>query len=290
MELQEVEGITTEFYIKRASKEHNLKIVVIPGNPGIIDFYEPFIELLYEKLGQLYDIIGVAHAGHSELFDPKVHSLDDQIQHKIDVLHYLLSKNAQSHFILIGHSVGAYISLKIWSKRKDLGIRKVVCLFPTIKHLWNGLAPAVKLFILPGFRHMLSTLVHFSPRFINDLLIGMVSSQSDEARYVTSSKVNYYLVMNILYMAYTEGQQILEIDDDCRGVISANLGHLYFLYGPTDQYTPKEYFEEMRQIYPNGNIEMAEEGVKHAFVLRHSEVVACKVVEFLSAQLQNGAE
>jgi len=88
-------------------------------------------------------------------------------------------------------------------------------------------------------------------------------------------------------MAYTEGQDIIEIDDECHEAISKNLSTMYFLYGPTDQYTPKHFYEEIRVAYPNGNFELAELGVKHAFVLQHSEVVAGKVYTFLSTSFES---
>jgi len=281
MELIEINSIPTEFYWKKSKEEHSRKLVVIPGNPGVIDFYITFIDNLFDRFDQKYDVIGVAHAGHSGLV-PHIYSVEDQITHKIHVLDYLTSIFKKPKFVLMGHSVGAYISLKVVKRRPDFGIKHVVNLFPTIRHLWNGLAPAVKLFILPGFRNTLSTLIHYAPTALTRTIISLVSSISDEARYVAANKINYHLVMNILYMAYTEGQDIIEIDEECNEAIKNNLTTMYFLYGPTDQYTPKHFYEEIRIAYPLGNFEMAEDGVKHAFVLQHSDVVAGKVHCFLS--------
>eukprot|EP01111_Echinosteliopsis_oligospora_P015758 TRINITY_DN6326_c0_g1_i4.p1 TRINITY_DN6326_c0_g1~~TRINITY_DN6326_c0_g1_i4.p1 ORF type:complete len:123 (-),score=8.61 TRINITY_DN6326_c0_g1_i4:53-421(-) len=108
-----------------------------------------------------------------------------------------------------------------------------------------------------------------------------MSSLSDEARYVIANKLNYYSLMNILYMAYCEGQEIGEVDEECRSIIKDHHENMLFLYGRTDNYTPLSYYEDLLTSYPNGNIELAEEGVKHAFVLRHSDVVAAKVHDFL---------
>jgi hypothetical protein len=72
-------------------------------------------------------------------------------------------------------------------------------------------------------------------------------------------------------MAYREGQEILDIDEECMYklvwclhilvVLMFFLGHdvltnhapnMYFLYGPTDQYTPRHFYDEMMASYPTG--------------------------------------
>jgi len=82
-------------------------------------------------------------------------------------------------------------------------------------------------------------------------------------------------------MAYREGQEILDIDEECRDVLTNHAPNMYFLYGPTDQYTPRHFYDEMLTSYPTGNFEMAEMGIKHAFVLNNSVAVANKVSSFL---------
>lgn len=49
----------------RELKECKDLIVIIPGNPGEIAFFEYFMELLYQQLGQQWVIIGISHTGHS---------------------------------------------------------------------------------------------------------------------------------------------------------------------------------------------------------------------------------
>jgi len=46
--------------------DKNVVIVIIPGNPGVIEFYEQFARDLNALTG--YDILGISHTGH--LFDP----------------------------------------------------------------------------------------------------------------------------------------------------------------------------------------------------------------------------
>ena len=42
---------------------HDTVIVVIPGNPGIIDFYDVYLESLFRASGCKVPVYGVEHAG-----------------------------------------------------------------------------------------------------------------------------------------------------------------------------------------------------------------------------------
>lgn len=66
----------------------------------------------------------VSHAGHTSMLgvedkhdnfqDIATYSLQEQISHKVDYLAMLEEKeNAKLNFVLIGHSVGSYICLKV---------------------------------------------------------------------------------------------------------------------------------------------------------------------------------
>lgn len=290
MEILQLCHVPTESYRRRpVTEETRVKIIIIPGNPGVVDFYTLFVDTLFSNLEGKHEVVAVAHAGHTGTpVENKIFSVEDQIQHKIDVLEHLRKESVHktnTNFVLIGHSVGAYICLKVLKRRPDLGVINVVNLFPTIKHLWQGLAPAVKVLILPGVRNAMSTLVHYLPTKVTSSIVSYVATLSDEARYVMSNKVNYHLIMNVLYMAYREGQEILDIDEECNDVLTNHAPNMYFLYSPTDQYTPRHFYDEMLALYPKGNFEMAEVGVKHAFVLKNSVTVANKVSSFLVSQL-----
>lgn len=48
-----------------ASSTHSEAIIlVIPGNPGIIDYYDEFMESLYKSLDCKVPVWGISHAGH----------------------------------------------------------------------------------------------------------------------------------------------------------------------------------------------------------------------------------
>lgn len=42
-------------------------IVVIPGNPGLIEYYDDFISSLFEASGEKLPIYGISHAGTNSI-------------------------------------------------------------------------------------------------------------------------------------------------------------------------------------------------------------------------------
>lgn len=126
------------------NKKHRLAYVVIPGNPGCIQFYEKFAHTLCTATS--VPVWGVSHTGHAQaqktdaVLHPRVTEcgLEMQIQHKIEYLQKEVFPNVE-HVILIGHSIGCYIILQILNRLKDEQsyekIRKGVLLFPTIERM-----------------------------------------------------------------------------------------------------------------------------------------------------------
>jgi hypothetical protein len=56
-------GIPTRIYsvhptVVSRNRDENVAIVVIPGNPGVIDFYKDFINSLFDQMGKTHSIIG----------------------------------------------------------------------------------------------------------------------------------------------------------------------------------------------------------------------------------------
>ena len=119
--------------------ERNTIIVIIPGNPGLIEFYEHLaIEL--NRLTRL-SVVGISHTGH--IYDENVSEwdpvdLNKQIQHKLKYIeehlmvdkeltttrkpsHLYGDKNANEsvverqidNIVFVGHSIGSYVILQL---------------------------------------------------------------------------------------------------------------------------------------------------------------------------------
>jgi len=116
---------------------------------------------------------------------------------------------------------------------------------------------------------------------VKSFVLSFRSSTFDEQlRYYTARYLlTYHVIQNVLFMAYRESYEIVEFDDELIGSHVEN--KLHFLYGTSDPYTPLSFYEDMKALLP-GRVELAEDGIRHAFVLQSSEVVGEKVAQLLA--------
>ncbi|KAI0879905.1 uncharacterized protein GGS22DRAFT_103206 [Annulohypoxylon maeteangense] len=143
------------------SQSRNILIFFISGNPGLVDYYEPFLStlrgLLDETISQqlscfqIYgqDLAGFRDDDHEPFTQQrKPHDLEYQIQYSLTALSQLRvesgSRKGQPYdeVLLIGHSVGAYIALELFHRllrnqelAPQLNLTSGILLFPTIHHI-----------------------------------------------------------------------------------------------------------------------------------------------------------
>lgn len=132
-------------------------IFFITGNPGLIQYYQPFLSCLASLLDfstPQFFILGTSLAGFEDetlaSSDPQERppfGLQKQIQLAEERLHgFIRLRHRQSagptRVILIGHSVGAYIALEIIRRNRVLqrepslmNIVGGILLFPTVTHI-----------------------------------------------------------------------------------------------------------------------------------------------------------
>lgn len=70
-------------------------LILIPGNPGLVDFYISYLDFIHEKFPN-FEILCIGHAGFLKSKSTKTYNLEFQIDHKYDILkQMILSKNEQ---------------------------------------------------------------------------------------------------------------------------------------------------------------------------------------------------
>ncbi|XP_046862073.1 lipid droplet-associated hydrolase-like isoform X2 [Xenia sp. Carnegie-2017] len=223
-EVRNIDGIPTlisyacveSFDLKKCTKA----VVVIPGNPGLVRFYDCFIASLFKACERRYPVFGIQHAGHgilketSSFPNKSPFSLSQQINHKIAFLENIFSPSCK--FVLIGHSIGAYIILKILEHfgKHQTRCTKGILLFPTIERMAsspNGIfaTPVSKYFSWPLV--LLTWWLSWLPLFIKRYLIDVwfngrkVHSSCKEA---VIELVNSSCVRNVLFMAADEMEEV----------------------------------------------------------------------------------
>ncbi|KAK4119190.1 hypothetical protein N657DRAFT_666784 [Parathielavia appendiculata] len=188
-------------------KRRQCLIYLIPGNPGLIAYYEPFMKMLRQLLDETEEKHGCCHAFHiygrnllgfddgdhkpafgtttSSSIKTEPFTLEDQIRSCYDQVQQI-STSTLSHgrsfssVILIGHSVGAYITLELFHRaatalfntanptpRKN-PLHSAILLFPTISHIARSRS-GQKLDLIRRTR-FLDQSAHHLAKFFVDLL------------------------------------------------------------------------------------------------------------------------
>ena len=167
-------------------KSQNYLLYFIPGNPGIIDYYAPFLYKLHTLLPEFHicghSLIGfqfVQNAKKSKI--PSLpYGLDQQIEEQEKLLYdHIRSQRAHTgnspKVILMGHSVGCYMLLELIQQHRhkieedleeDFDLIGGILLFPTITHIAQsplGMVFGVRIFhLLPGLQLISTQIRKFS--------------------------------------------------------------------------------------------------------------------------------
>ncbi|KAL8847363.1 MAG: hypothetical protein Q9221_007591 [Calogaya cf. arnoldii] len=161
--------------------EHYL-IFHIPGNPGLVTYYDPFLSTLHALLSSSstlpsanFHIYGHSLAGfetteqHHELagLEKQIEFVDDLLYEQVDEVRHHAGRTPK--VILMGHSVGAYILLEVIRRHrtriergaKDFDLIGGILLFPTITHIAQSPSGMVAsaLLTIPRSAHIASAIV-----------------------------------------------------------------------------------------------------------------------------------
>lgn len=261
--------------------------VMVPGNPGEPDFYTAMMEELFEASGRRMDCVVVGHAGHSRRCanGGRVFGLDEQVAHKVAFVRGLLERRPGARLVLAGHSVGAHICLRVMDALGPAEVRRSVAhaclLFPTVAQIRDT----------PNGRSM-SAMFRTGPRLAIAALAGALSALPERARRALVRLnvgaehpevveaalhiLDFWVVLNALHMAGTEMRDIRDLDDSHGAVLRRHLGLLTFYCSPVDDWVPLGHVEDWRSRHPGGRFIVCEEGLRHAFVIGGSRLVARK--------------
>ncbi|XP_019620231.1 PREDICTED: lipid droplet-associated hydrolase-like [Branchiostoma belcheri] len=266
--------------------------LIIPGNPGVVGYYDKFMRELYRAHGGHIPVWGVAHAGHVILPDDVrkgnsdaskgTFSLQDQINHKISFI-----KNhvpADTQLILIGHSIGCYIILEILRRCPEVNVLKGIQLLPTVEHMKETPNGSRMLPFVLYFRWLacfVAFMLSFLPEVMKLWLLKLYFLGKKLDPGAVEASLNLFdpsVTNNSLFMASQEIIQVREPDLHC---ISQHLDRLIFYYGVNDGWAPVSFYQRMKNTFPQGDVHLCERGIQHAFVLEQSAEMAGMVAEWI---------
>ncbi|KAM6458904.1 lipid droplet-associated hydrolase isoform 2-T3 [Liasis olivaceus] len=205
-----------------------------------------------------------------------VFGLHGQVEHKLNFLRKNVPKDVK--LVLIGHSIGCYIALKIMKHAPELEILRTILLFPTIERMAHSpqgrlLTPLLcqLRYILYMPAYLLSLLPEKAKSFLVRCALHGQKSSNDVLVTTSVDMINMDCIANIMYLGSQEMRKVIDRDNS---TIKQHLKKLIFYYGATDVWCPLQYYEEMKMEFPDGDIRLCEKGIHHAFVLDASREMA----------------
>ncbi|XP_077552196.1 lipid droplet-associated hydrolase-like [Haemaphysalis longicornis] len=271
-------------------------LIMIPGNPGIIEYYEDFLSEIYNHFQGSIHVCGVSHAGHDEVWKSgiapppnenwQLYGLEGQVRHKLEFVRSYVS--SRRPLFLAGHSIGAYMVLRILGELGGLNVRRSFLLFPVFERMRE--APNARSLVwnrrlFKVVTRMVSLLLLVLPDVLRCTLVGWYCRSLPEgvrnrAFAATCTLFTPTVFRLMIDMAEEELQQLKERDD---ALIRAHLDRLTFYYGCKDGWCPTRFYWEMREAYPKADLTLCKDNLKHAFVLDRTEGIAT----FVSDKIRN---
>ncbi|KAJ1841692.1 hypothetical protein IWW55_000613 [Coemansia sp. RSA 2706] len=281
------------------SGEAHAVILMIPGNPGLADFYIDFCTAIHDEFIEHLDIICVSHLGHTRFPDnrglvyrnKKTYNLEDQVDNMVQVFDAIdeeyVRATRRPKMFLCGHSVGCYFAQKICEQR-SARIDRVFSLFPAIESIGETPRGRQLWFMFqPGVRHVLAGVVDmirwlFPLRVIHAMANASKSLNADNSHLVVDKMLHGPCVNSVLRMAADEMRKISGLNEE----FYQTCGHKFVMYyGRSDNWVPIECYHKMRQINTKGKVIMCEHNISHAFVTSQSEEMAMVMTGMLKDEL-----
>ncbi|XP_066583181.1 lipid droplet-associated hydrolase [Prorops nasuta] len=287
-------------WIEETAPEGSKDIVlVIPGNPGVPEFYEGFLKAIRSRISEDIPIWIVGHAGHVQppgellLAMPRdsegkhYYDMTGQLQHKTEFIKKYIPANAKVH--LIGHSIGAWFSINLL---KDSIVRdkiaKCYLLFPTIEHMAkspNGrflTSIARRIFNCLLYLAWLFSFLPISLQYYCVRLYGIFFGIPAKSINAVLTLINPNVLTRVFRLAKEEMTRVKDMDHD---LISQNANKIWMYYGTTDGWTPVSYYENMKKDHPNVEAELCKKGISHSFVLKHEEEMGHIVADVINRNI-----
>lgn len=294
-------------HIAASSSDYTHKhthVLLLPGNPGVIDFYRSLMSNIWQRLPehvvQNMTMTGLGLPGHDfdKLNGVQKYGIADHVQYVIAYLADLQPFIAESNVVLMGHSYGSYLSLRVLKEFPNLSRRAhFVMLMPAIYRLRKCAGSLMTILMTTAARSLTSkaaglvtALIARSPFQLRSSVLGM-SGHDENACQVLHSWIEngrHELYGNITELLRNEVRDIREPGDH---QIARSIAPRSYLYcTENDRWCPPEALDAIKKAFgENLTIKMeATTNVEHAFVLKmeQTEAVGQVVASWISQMLK----
>lgn len=208
------------------------------------------------------------------------------MEHKLGFLSEFVPKDLP--LLLIGHSIGCHITLKVLDQLESSSSRIVKCflLFPTIERMRdtpNGqfigkLLPYQTL--ISPFLWTMFKLPNSFKEFLVKLYFSCTGiSTPDCVKKAATQLMNQQVFENVKTMCMDELAKVFLLNEEC---IQRHLKKLFFYFGKTDDWCPLHYATDMTTKYPELQHQICPFSISHAFVIESSSLMASILAPMIS--------
>ena len=211
------------------SRLHHTHVLLLPGNPGVIEFYRNLIQLVSEKLPldvtENMTIKGLGLPGHDfrRLNASRAFGIPEHLAYVLSHLDSLQPPLEESNLILIGHSYGSYLALRVLADLPVVARRAhLIMLMPALWRLGQCAGPLTTgLLAFPGGRvisrsaGLLTALIAHAPSKLRSSILGGLGSDAQTTHILQKwiATGRHELYHNIVELLKTEVRLIKEPAD-----------------------------------------------------------------------------
>lgn len=262
-------------------------LLFIPGNPGLADFYSPYLSHIYNSSRSSLAILALSHIGLSSSVDSvplAFSSLQAQVAGILESIDSLRTTyGSVFKLILIGHSVGAWIALQAF-KETSSQVAGVFLLFPTIAHILNTPNGKRLSWIfkhpIPTVLSKLTNALRFIPKSV--IKAALFSDWPSEQMSVLWSFLSSpSAVLTSLIMA---GEEMRTIKDLNTQFLEEVRDKLYFFFATEDDWVGSNKELIMKALSGGARaiqIVHGRHGIPHAYCINHSEELGDQTLQWL---------
>lgn len=260
-------------------------LVLFPGNPGIVLFYKDFARILSEEYSM--DVLVMGFAGHSldDHNHGRLFSLQDQIDVADQFMHALLDSSSINRYTgnvyVGGHSIGGYVAVQMLARHRE-SIKLYFGLCPVISRIMASPNGRAAFFwgipILQWVVALLGSLFAVLPYGIRRHVVRRHAPTLDPGvQEAIAQRITRAVLMNAFFLTFDEFRCVIQPD---KLLLRSVQEKMCLYYVPLDGWAPPEHANEIRQLCPRlkSFVMEADEGIPHAWCLRHSGAVVERAV------------
>ncbi|MFT5679977.1 MAG: pimeloyl-ACP methyl ester carboxylesterase [Myxococcota bacterium] len=258
-------------------------VLIIPGNPGVATLYTPLAERIVAQSSGRVSVAVASYAGHvpGHVAPSGFFSLADQLAHQQA---FLATLPAAPVVHVVGHSIGAWLTLSVLDGLPEGQRGRGFLLFPTIERMAGTPAGRHMSPLFGPLRHpavALSRMIRRLPgrdRLLTLALLRQVPP-ADQSGFLDSIlALSPDSLHNVLQLA---GEELATVTSLPEALLTRHAERLTFYYGDPDPWNLPDMADGVAARFPDAEVIRCTAGIPHAFMFGGSAAMADLITQRL---------